>query len=123
MKGFILATSLLFLTLAAALSGAPEPALAPPAMHENRRGPGEGILPSSTFAEFLNSLKGALERRDLTALQGLYQTNGVSAQQLNEELARWGPMLEADAKSRVSVQTQGTVFRDFKLSNRMWKHV
>jgi hypothetical protein len=75
------------------------------------------------FREFRARLGSAVEARDMTALQALYQTNGVTPEQLDKELSRWRPMLEPDDKSRVSIQSHGTIFRDFKLSNPMWKRL
>src|SRR5690348_8782189 len=73
--------------------------------------------------EFMDRLKAAIAAGDMVAIQALYQTNGATVEQLRDELSRWAPMLEADAKSRLTVQTQGTIFRDFNLSNPMWKRL
>jgi hypothetical protein len=82
----------------------------------------ENSLPDvNPFRDFRDRLKAAIETRDLIALQALYQTNGVSTEQLNDELSRWEPMLQSDAMSRVSIQAEGCFFRDFSRSNKMWK--
>lgn len=73
--------------------------------------------------DFMGRLKAAIDTREMNALQGLYQTNGVSVDQLRDELSRWRPVLQGDAKSRVAIQTHGTIFRDFSLSNPVWKHL
>lgn len=81
-----------------------------------------GVLPEvNPFADFVDRLKGAIETRDAGMLEALYQTNGVSAAQLTEELNRWEPMLRADANSRVSIQTFRCVFRDLSRANKKWK--
>ncbi|MCX6930692.1 MAG: hypothetical protein NT154_46935, partial [Verrucomicrobia bacterium] len=82
------------------------------------------LLPKANpIKDFSDRLNAAIQTQNVAALQALYQTNGLSAQQLNDELSRWQPMLEGDAKSRVSIQNQFTVFRDFSRSNKMWKHL
>jgi hypothetical protein len=73
--------------------------------------------------EFMNRLKAAIAGGDMVAIQALYQTNGATVEQLRNELSRWAPMFEEDVKSRLTVQTQGTIFRDFSLSNPMWKRI
>jgi hypothetical protein len=80
------------------------------------------VLPeANSFRDFLRRLNAAVETRDMVALQALYQTNGSSAQQLNDELGRWRPMFEEDAKHRVSIQINRCIFRDFSRSNKLWK--
>lgn len=111
----------MFLAFAITPLPAQEPAWAPPAGDESRQEGDGGILPSSAFIEFRNSLKAAIEQRDWTALKGLYQTNDVTVDQLAEELGRWRPLLEGDPRS--AIQTQGTIFRDFSLSHQSWRNL
>jgi hypothetical protein len=82
------------------------------------------LLPGADpFTDFSDRLNAAIQTQNVAALRALYQTNGVSAEQLNDELSRWQPMLEGDANSRVSIRIQGTVFRDFSRSHKMWKNL
>jgi hypothetical protein len=84
----------------------------------------ENFLPKENpFSDFRARLRAAVGTRDMAAIKALYQTNGVSAEQLNEELSRWRPMLEGDAASRVSIQNHGCIFRDFSKSSSIWKHL
>jgi hypothetical protein len=73
--------------------------------------------------DLMDRLKAAIDASDASALQALYQTNGASIELMSEELSRWRPMLEGEVKSRLTVETRGTIFRDFSLCNPMWKHV
>jgi len=80
-----------------------------------------GLPRVSLYSDLSDRLKAAVLTSDLSAIQALYQTNGVSPEQLNEELRRWRPLLEGDAQHRVCILDHGCVFRDFSHSNKMWK--
>jgi len=55
------------------------------------------------YREFISRLEAAVEHRDLAAIQALYQTNGVAAQELKLEMARWPELLAGDGKADVSL--------------------
>jgi len=74
-----------------------------------------GLPRVSLYADLSDRLKAAVLTSDLSAIQALYQTNGVSPEQLNEELRRWRPLLEGDAQHRVCILDHGCVFRDFRM--------
>jgi hypothetical protein len=126
MKNLIFPGLVLFTLCANAFSqeapeGVPRLTVAPQA------GSAEGvvgnILPEGIpYKEFLDHLKAAIETRDTNALQNLYQTNGVSSEQLRDELNRWRPMLEPDDKSRLSIEGRWTMFRDFSRCSPTWKN-
>src|ERR1043166_817665 len=59
----------------------------------------QSLLPG-LYGEFSSRLEAAVEHRDLAAIQALYQTNGVAAQELKLEMARWPDLLAGDAKGR-----------------------
>lgn len=73
------------------------------------------------FADFENHLKAAIEKQDLAAIQSLYWTNGLSAEELNAEFARWRLALDEDAENRASIRM--LIFRDFTKSNKMWEEL
>jgi len=54
--------------------------------------------------DFMKRLKTAIDGREMNAVQGLYETNGVSVEQLRNELNRWRPVLEGDAKSKEAIE-------------------
>ena len=60
----------------------------------------QSLLPDP-YGEFSSRLEAAVEHRDLAAIQALYQTNGVAAQELKLEMARWPELLAGDAKASV----------------------
>ena len=49
------------------------------------------------FKDFSNRIEAALESRDSTSIQRLYETTGISSEELNVELARWQEILNADS--------------------------
>ena len=61
----------------------------------------------STFPDhyraFISHIEVAVGHRDLAAIQALYQTNGVAAQELKSEMARWPDLLAGDAKQPVAM--------------------
>jgi len=90
----------------------------------SKASPGTSFLPDENpFSEFTNELNAALQAHNVVALQALYQTNSVSAEEMERELARWRPILEGKAKPGVAVQERGTIFRDLSKSNVMWRGV
>jgi len=58
---------------------------------------------SDLFGDFRSHLEAAIESRDLVAIQAVYQTNGVAAEELNLELSRWRQMLGEDANVRMTL--------------------
>jgi hypothetical protein len=58
--------------------------------------------PVNLFNDFRSRLEAAIQSRKIPAISALYQTNGVDAEDLKSELARWQPMIAEDAK-RVSL--------------------
>jgi hypothetical protein len=102
------------------------PAAVPRVTVDRQAGSAQGavgnILPEGIpYKDFVDRLEAAFETRDTNALQNLYQTNGVSSEELNEELNRWEPMLRSNAASGVTIRFRGCIFRDFNRSNKMWK--
>jgi hypothetical protein len=65
---------------------------------------------------FGHSLKEAFERADVVAIQALYQTNGLSANELNLELARWRTWFAEDPKPRYL----GMMLRTLSIANKWW---
>ena len=66
---------------------------------------------------FEHSLKEAFERADVVAIQALYQTNGLSANELNLELARWRTWFAEDPKPRYL----GMMLRTLSIANKWWE--
>jgi len=58
---------------------------------------------SDIYSDFTSRLEAAIESRDLVAIQALYQTNGVGAEEFKIELARWRRVFGEDANPGVSI--------------------
>ena len=52
---------------------------------------------------FQKRLEAAIESRDLVVIQALYQTNGIAAEDLKVEMARWPSLLRGEAKAGVAL--------------------
>ena len=78
------------------------------------------LLSPDIFKDFNDRLKAAIGKRDLAAIRELYATNGLNAEHLNPELARWRPLLEEDADARVSIDSAQFIFRDLGRANKHW---
>ena len=52
---------------------------------------------------FQKRLEAAIESRDLVVIQALYQTNGIAAEDLKVEMARWPSLLDGEAKAGVAL--------------------
>jgi hypothetical protein len=67
----------------------------------------ETVIPlaprSNLFIDFSNRLKAGIEARNLIVIQALYQTNGVTAKELELEFDRWRRVLSNDSNANVSV--------------------
>lgn len=53
------------------------------------------------YRAFITQLEAAAAHRDLGAIEALYRTNGVTAQELKIEMARWPDLLAGEAKERM----------------------
>jgi hypothetical protein len=86
-----LPSALLLLALAAARSWAAEPPIRP------------GETPQSLMVNFKKRLETAIASRDLAAIQAFYQTNGIAAEDLEREMARWPFLLCRGTNARVNL--------------------
>ncbi|HEV2437368.1 MAG TPA: hypothetical protein VG077_15360 [Verrucomicrobiae bacterium] len=108
MKIITLCLSLLLFGFAALLSRAGQIELAPGLGDDNREAaePRTPVPPASgpnAMTDFARRVKVAVERRDLTGIWDLYQTNAAATDDLKRELNRWQPVLALAAGSRISV--------------------
>jgi hypothetical protein len=55
------------------------------------------------LVDFQKRLEAAIESRDLVVIQALYQTNGIAAEDLKVEMARWPSLLRGEAKAGVAL--------------------
>ena len=55
------------------------------------------------MVDFQTRLKSAIESRGLAVIQALYQTNGITAEDLKVEMARWPSLLRGEAKAGVAL--------------------
>ena len=88
MKNIHLRTFLLVLAFSSAPLWAGEPLLLSGIVTEQEAA---APLPlhSDLYGDFRSHLEAAIERQDLIAIQALYQTNGIGAEEFKTELARW----------------------------------
>ena len=93
----------MLLGLANTASWAEDLQLLPSLSNEPRVGPGQGpavLAPSfSLFSDFKARLEAVIARREVAGFADLYQTNGVTAEELESELVRWRHMAGEDAKT------------------------
>ena len=54
------------------------------------------------YRAFFTHFEAAVASRDLGAIEALYQTNSVTAQELKLEMARWPDLLAGEAKERMA---------------------
>jgi hypothetical protein len=114
---------LVFLTVCAKAFSQEVPSPVPHLVVDRQAVSAEGALVNplpdvNAFRDFEVRLKAAIEARDRSGLESLYQTNGVSAEQLKEEFNRWEPRLRLP---KVSIRAPGCIFRDLDRANKMWK--
>ncbi|MCX6927638.1 MAG: hypothetical protein NT154_31180 [Verrucomicrobia bacterium] len=108
MNHFVLAALPLCLVLASAFS-------------QTNRLPDPAV--DSPYRVFLGSLKAATEGRDFVALRALYQTNGISAEELDVELAHWRSLLDEKGKDWLPIEERGCIFRELSKANKMWSEM
>lgn len=96
MKYFRVSAILLWLAFASGASRAAEPPSPP-----SRLGGGTGVAVSNLLADFASRLDAAIKSRDLVAIQALYQTNGVSVEELKIEIDRWQQVFADNTGTRL----------------------
>jgi hypothetical protein len=64
--------------------------------------PAEMQIRSNRYWEISSRLESAVEHRDFAAIRGLYQTNGVTSDELETEISRWRQLLDLHPGKRVS---------------------
>lgn len=97
MKYFRVSAILLWLAFASGASRAAEPPSPP-----SRLGGGTGVAVSNLLADFASRLNAAIESRNLVAIQALYQTNGVSVEELTIERDRWHRLFAENTGARLN---------------------
>ena len=106
MRNVALQAFLLLLALAAADSWAGEPQMLPDypksgssvTTREATPEPGQRLM-----VDFQKRLEAAIESRDLVVIRALYQTNGIAAEDLKVEMARWPSLLRGEAKVGIAL--------------------
>jgi hypothetical protein len=106
MKNVPLQAFLLLLALAAADSWAGEPQILPDYLKSGSSATTREATPEPRqrlMVDFKTRLEAAIESRDLAVIQALYQTNGIAAEDLKVEMARWPSLLRGEAKGEVGL--------------------
>ena len=106
MRNVIIQAFLLLLAVAIAESWAGEPQVLPDflkggsssTMREETPEPRQRLM-----VDFQKRLEAAIGSRDLVVIQALYQTNGIAAEDLKVEMARWPSLLRGEAKAGVAL--------------------
>jgi len=106
MKNAALQAFLLLIALATADSCAGEPQILPDYLKSGntattREAPPEPF--QRLRVDFQKRLEAAIGSRDLAVIQTLYQTNGIAAEDLKVEMARWPSLLDGEAKAGVAL--------------------
>jgi hypothetical protein len=106
MKNVALQAFLLLLAVAVAESWAGEPQILP----DYLKGGSSATIREATpeprqrpMVDFQKRLEAAIQSRDLVVIQALYQTNGIAAEDLKVEMARWPSLLRGEAKAGVAL--------------------
>jgi|ERR1035437_2028148 hypothetical protein len=106
MKNVALQVFVLLLALAAADSRAGEPQILPDYLKSGNSATTREATPEPRqrpMVDFQKRLEAAIESRDLVVIQALYQTNGIAAEDLKVEMARWPALLRGEAKGGVAL--------------------
>jgi hypothetical protein len=106
MKNAALQAFLLLIALAAADSCAGEPQILPDYLKSGSSATTREATPEARqrpMIDFQKRLEAAIESRDLVVIQALYQTNGIAAEDLKVEMARWPSLLDGEAKAGVAL--------------------
>jgi hypothetical protein len=106
MKDAALQAFLLLIALAAADSCAGEPQILPDYLKSGNNATMREVPPEPfqrLIVDFQKRLEAAIESRDLDVIQALYQTNGIAAEDLKVEMARWPSLLDGEAKAGVAL--------------------
>ncbi len=106
MKKVALQVFLLLIALATADSCVGEPQILPDYFKSagaaaTREAPHEPF--HRLMVDFQKRLEAAIESRDLVVIQALYQTNGIAAEDLRVEMARWPSLLRGEARAGVAL--------------------
>jgi hypothetical protein len=105
MKNVPLQAILLLLALAAAHSWAGDPQILPDFLKSGSAATAREVPEPflHRMIDFQKRLEAAIETRDLVVIQALYQTNGIAAEDLKLEMARWPTLLSGEAKGGVAL--------------------
>jgi hypothetical protein len=106
MKNVTLQASFLLLALAAVDSWAGEPQILPDYLKSGSSATTREATPGPRqrlMVDFQKRLEAAIESRDLVVIQALYQTNGIAAEDLKVDMARWPSLLRGEAKAGVAL--------------------
>jgi hypothetical protein len=108
MKNLPLRGFLLLLAFAGVHSYAAEPQFLPDfseggTIAAPQQTPGPIVRSTNLFMDFRSRVEAAVKSQDLVAIQALYQTNGMAAEELKHELPRWRRILDEDAGTVIAL--------------------